>query len=245
MSAVGNGFTTLVSTRDLMRKTIWMTGLVCAIVGFDAYILVRYLSARPVDDSEIVMTPLDYDDESYVDMDNGIVFLNEELQQGGEHFAPLRFAYDLPGVDHPTMLESSEAQIADEAKVVGIEINGEAYAFSLNTMDAEMHHIVNFLQDEKPFTVTYCPMANCVRVLTREEAELIPLRLGGLNDQDMMVVLLDGVRYDQNSSGLPLKDYAHTRTTFGEWKKLHPKTKVFADKSIPKSVRSTQQPLRS
>jgi hypothetical protein len=188
--------------------------------------------------------PVDYDDESYVNLDDGIVYLTEELQNGGEHFAPLRFAYDLPGVDNPELLDSREAPIADETKIVGVEINHEAYAFSLATMDAETHHIVNCLDGETPFTVTYCPMADCVRVLTRENSELIPLRLGGLNDQDMMVVLLEGIRYDQNSTGLPLKDHAYSRTTFGEWKKLHPQTKVFNEKSIPKSVRSTQR-LRS
>jgi hypothetical protein len=228
-----------------MRKTVLMAGLICAIIGFDAYIIVQYLSAQRVDDSEIAAMPVEFDDESYLEMDEGIVYLTEELQNGGEHFAPLRFAYDLPGVDNPKLLDSDEAQIADETKVVGVEINNEAYAFSLGTMNAETHHIVNCLRGETPFTVTYCPMADCVRVLTREDPELIPLRLGGLNDQDMMVVLLEGIRYDQNSTGLPLKDHAYSRTTFGEWKKLHPQTKVFNERSIPKSIRSKQQQLRS
>jgi hypothetical protein len=48
---------------------------------------------------------------------------------------------------------------------------------------------------------------------------------------------LNGQRYDQDSPGLPLTDYAYTRTTFGKWKRMRPDTKVFNGQSIAKTKR--------
>lgn len=151
-----------------------------------------------------------------------------EVAPAGDHHKALQMVADFPGVTEPSLIESKATALSDNADVFGIVINGQAYAFARNALVIPAEHVVNLLIDQKPVSVTYCDLVDCVRVLTRAGShEAIDLHIGGLDVANQMVLLLNGIRYGQSSKGIPLQDLPFERTTLGEWKLLHPTTMIY------------------
>jgi hypothetical protein len=71
-----------------------------------------------------------------------------------------------------------------------------------------------------------------VRVLSRDGDAPIPLRVGGLDVDDQMVLLLDGQRYGQESAAIPLCDVPFERTTLGKWKAKHPHSQIYVGEAL-------------
>ncbi len=218
-----------------MLKTSLVVMLICAIIGVDAYAALRYLSSRPVEETEVAITTDDLD--SYSELDDGLLANGGDDAAADPNHKQLPLVYDVPGIDEPEMLPVTEAKLTEASKVIGVVIDGQQYAFSLDSMVMETNHIVNFVTNQTSLSVVYCPLADCVRVLRCDEGELIPMRLGGLNEDGLMAVLLKGTRYDLDSPRIPLTDYAFERTSYGQWKQKYPQTKVFTNQSIPKRAR--------
>ncbi|MFK8113548.1 MAG: DUF3179 domain-containing (seleno)protein [Rubripirellula sp.] len=150
----------------------------------------------------------------------------QEASQGGQFHQPLKSVLNLPSVDEPELLDIEQAELDDSTEIVGVEVNGESCAFVLDAMSDPTRHIVNLFLNKKPISVSYCSIQDCVRVLSDESDELLPLRVGGLDINNHMVFLFKGKRYSQESRELPAIDYDFVRTSFGAWKLLHPKTVV-------------------
>ena len=165
----------------------------------------------------------------------------DRLFKGGRFYKPLFDLVDMPGVSDPELVDASEVELPDSTDVIGIEVGGKAIAFDLQSMGKPERHIVNLLVDQQPISVTYCNLVDCVRVFKRREnsdskqtedsdaAErgVIPLRVGGLDIDRQMVLLLEGERYGQESPSIPLIDHPHRRTSLGQWKRLHPHTCIY------------------
>jgi hypothetical protein len=146
----------------------------------------------------------------------------------GEHHKALQRKMDYPGVMAPTLVESGETILPDSARVFGIVVNGQALAFARDAMVRPTRHIVNLMIGRQPVSATYCDLVNCARVLTRTKGTApIDLHVGGLDENDQLVLLLDKVRYGQSSSALPLEDVEFEDTTLDEWRREHPETLIY------------------
>lgn len=149
----------------------------------------------------------------------------ELLPSGADDHSQLRTAFDTPGFSNPQFFSEEESDLDPSTTVVGIEVNGEAVAFPLQEL--EKPHIVNSVIQGQALSVTYCTLANCVRVLAQDSQGPIDLRIGGQDNNMQMVFLYQGSRFAQESKKLPLQDYPFTRCSLAQWKKQHPKTQVF------------------
>ena len=147
--------------------------------------------------------------------------------QGGRFHKALQTYVDHAGISQPPLQESSDVHLSDETPVIGIEVAGQAIAFISEKMMDPLAHIVNLNFDhELSVSVTYCNLANCVRVLRDASDAPIPLHVGGLDIENQMVFLYRGERYSQSSTALPFEDHPFERLTWGEWKRRYPATKV-------------------
>lgn len=151
----------------------------------------------------------------------------EMLKSGGEHYKPLKIISDYPGQEPTELLDAQSVTLPPSTEVVGVEVAGECCAFVLNSMTNPRYHIVNMMINMKPISVTYCNLVDCVRVLTHDEPEIIPLHVGGLDVGNQMVLLYGGDRFGQTSESIPLQDHDFVRTTLGEWILQHPSTTVY------------------
>lgn len=149
------------------------------------------------------------------------------IAAGGEHYGALRYVLDFQGVINPQWKSVDAAPLGLAQEVIGVTIDDQAYAFALDSMLNPTDHVVNASAGGKSISAAYCDKTQCIRVFTSESPDPIPLHVGGLTKDDRMVLMLDEERYDQDSENVPLQDHPFVRTTFGEWKSLHPDTKVF------------------
>jgi hypothetical protein len=148
-------------------------------------------------------------------------------KEGGEHYKPLTIHVDFPGIDRPEFKKVSEVDVSESSPVVGIELGDLTYAFVLQGMIDPEAHIANMIIGETPISVSYCDLVDAVRVFTCQQTKLIPLHVGGLNIHKELVLLLDGKRYNQSSDAIPLSDYPFVRTSFGDWTRKHPSSRVY------------------
>ncbi len=152
---------------------------------------------------------------------------SQRVKLGGDYYFPLQRLFEFPGVDHPSMVSKDHIALASETPIVGIEVSGEAYAFVLDSMSDPRTHIVNLYVHGVAISVTYCNLSDCIRVLTTEGKELLPLGVGGLDVDNQLVLLWQGIRYGQSSTKLPLADYPFHRMKWGEWLSKYPDTRVY------------------
>ena len=59
----------------------------------------------------------------------------------------------IPAVFEPTFVSADEAKISDDAWVLGIELNGEAHAYSLNLLNH--HEVVNDYVGDTPVAAVW------------------------------------------------------------------------------------------
>jgi hypothetical protein len=152
----------------------------------------------------------------------------------------------------PAVATADAAGLADDEIVLGVVLGGRARAYRLRALGERTHHVVNDSVGGVPVAVTYCDITDCVRAYTSPPGSVATVRLAGLEDGEM-VVEVGGVEYLQRSGAprhgdapaLPLETLDPSRTTWKEWKSLHPDTDVFIgptpgtapDRSAPDGVR--------
>ena len=72
----------------------------------------------------------------------------------------------IPSIDRPVFKPAKDdTELAANAPVIGLEINGDARAYPLRVL--MWHEIVNDTVGGKPVTVTYCPLCNAAIVFDR------------------------------------------------------------------------------
>ncbi len=135
--------------------------------------------------------------------------------------------FHVPGLRLPTVKPADEAPLPDETPVIGVVIEGSSRAYLPQAMEDFSTHVINDRIGDVPVTVTYCTMLKCVRVFTRMgETGPLDVALGGLH-MGRMALEIDGERFAQDASNLPVDDLDYLRTTWGQWKTSHPDTDVF------------------
>ena len=133
------------------------------------------------------------------------------------------------GITLPNLAKAGDAVLSDDTEVIGVILNGEARAYSILALSGGPgKHIVNDVVAGVPITVTYCDLNVFCRVVKSKDVSDEPLVLGcgGFIDRQLQI-LIDGVRYPQNSLHLPCEDQEFERTTWNQWKAAHPKTSVY------------------
>jgi hypothetical protein len=128
----------------------------------------------------------------------------------------------------PRFTDAASTSLQDSDEVFGILVDSKPYAFPRHAMQAPSRHIINLNIDATPVSVTYCDIADRARVLSRPRgSDPFELRIGGLDDNDQMVLMLEGARYGQSSLELPLDDLPFERTTFAKWIAMHPESMIY------------------
>ena len=74
----------------------------------------------------------------------------EELPPGVEQILPRG---GIPAIFNPQFVPAEQAEISDDAWVLGVEINGQAHAYSLNLLNR--HEIVNDRIGETAFAAVW------------------------------------------------------------------------------------------
>ena len=61
-------------------------------------------------------------------------------------------------------------QGATQVRKSVLEIEGKAKAYALSAVHAPDKHVYNGLQGDRPVTVTFCDLADCVQVFTLDQS---------------------------------------------------------------------------
>jgi|GEM_PF-1630397 len=139
------------------------------------------------------------------------------------------------GLETPTTVPASEANLPDDAEVIGIQVGNRFRAYHLAAMEVPIRHVINDVVNHLPVSVTYCNLTECVRAFVgKSGCRPLALGLGGLQGGEM-VLRWNGVSYYQRTGRavaeglgeLPLQEYPHTRTTWKAWREAHPDTDLF------------------
>ncbi len=146
---------------------------------------------------------------------------------GGEFYDQLSRYVSYTGVSNPYFVTSDKSKLSKDDFVVGIVHEGQAFAFPLDLLAHPKRHVVNFAIFGSALSVSYCNLSGCIRVFRREGEASIPLGIGGLDIHQEMVLMLNGMRYSQDSKHIPLADFPFKKTTWGEWIDGHPNSKLF------------------
>lgn len=132
-------------------------------------------------------------------------------------------------------------RLRDEDLVIGVEVNGKAKAYALAAVHAPDRHVHNGMQGDTPVTVTFCDLADCVQVFTSQGATQplgVKIEHGASKDRKMVIRVEDHLYHqstlepaDNGRVVFPLQSVPFTRTTWGEWRKLHPGSELFTGNS--------------
>ena len=140
--------------------------------------------------------------------------------------------------------------------VIGVSINGESRAYSVPYMGTNIRReVINDTVGGTPIVVTYCP--NCLTTIVYERSVggaahnfatsgNLVYRAPGPSHRACLVLYdrqtrslwsqVLGVGISGQHNGVALKPVPHTFTTWGEWLKLHPDTKVMKKVGLDKRV---------
>ncbi len=147
----------------------------------------------------------------------------------------------IPALLEPTLLAAAEATFLDDDDVVvGFQSGGEARAYPLRVLN--WHEVVNDTVDDEPVAVTWCPLTASAVVFHRRVGEdVLTFGVSGLLYQSNVLV------YDHQSESLwsqlgrgaiagdqvgrRLTTLPAETTTWGAWRKAHPKTRVLSDQT--------------
>lgn len=141
----------------------------------------------------------------------------------------------------PPTVPAAQATIADDARVIGIEIGGHHRAYCISALaENPALHVVEDRVGRSPVCVTYCPLGGCTKVFARDAGPLLEVTLGGLSGvYHHMLLRVGRQRYDQTTlmplngseQPFPYASYPYLVTTWGQWRQAHPDTDAYAGAS--------------
>lgn len=141
------------------------------------------------------------------------------------------------GVIRPPAVPAERAELAGGEEVLGVVLGGKARAYRLRALADPTRHVVNDVVDGVPVSVTYCDLTDCARAFTGPAGDRpLDVAQAGLFGHEM-VLEVAGVRYlhrtgvpAERGVGIPPLPYpslALKRTTWDEWRRLHPRGDVY------------------
>mgnify|MGYP001110290959 CR=1 FL=1 len=153
--------------------------------------------------------------------------------------APPREVVRVPGKPTPETIQASEATLADGDPILGVEAGGKARAYDQHSMTVKSRHVLNDVVGGKAVTVTFCDLNDCARAFGGEDGSSpLDVGLAGLDQGGMLLSVGEAVYFQEtgkaadpirgeSAAPFPYASFPVTRTTWGEWKKLHPDTDVY------------------
>ena len=124
----------------------------------------------------------------------------------------------MPVVENPAAKAVTEATLDTDSRVLGIVVNGQARAYSIDRLSQMSDHVICDELGGSRIAVTYCDRTDCARALKLEEGDVVTV--GGFKDGTMQIVHEDKL-YDQLSPEIPLSDLECTTVTWGQWLSTH------------------------
>ena len=138
------------------------------------------------------------------------------------------------GIDRPLMLPADSVSLLDSDKVIGVVVEGAPRAYPLKRMSSLLEHVVNdHVVDQygksKAFTVTYCNVTECIRVLhSTSDGAVATLGIGTLGLVEGQLALFRGTQtFKQDESIVGLLDMEYEVTSWSGWKRRFPETLVY------------------
>jgi hypothetical protein len=144
----------------------------------------------------------------------------------------------IPSIDNPVFVDVSDSRfVSNSDTVIGLEINGEAKAYPLFIL--VWHEIVNDSVGGVPVSVTYCPLCYTNQVFERviDGNEVEFGTSGKLYNSNLLMYDRLTESYWSQALGMAVKGELSGHQlnlipfdviTWGDWKTLHPDTKVLS-----------------
>ncbi len=143
--------------------------------------------------------------------------------------------------DPPPPAATGPKPFPDDTPVIGVSLNGRHRAYELAGLWQPPDHVFNDLWGDVPVSVTFCNLDNCVRAFTSEQirGDWLKIRNGGADPWHSRKMLLEvgDTKYEQETvkpvvgdrtKQFPYSSVDAVRTTWGEWRKLHPESELYA-----------------
>ena len=148
----------------------------------------------------------------------------------------------IPALNNPQFVTPEAAgYLHNDDIVFGVEVNGDVRAYPQRV--ADWHELINDVVGNRPVVLSYCPLCGSAVLYDREvEGKIYTFHTSGLLYQSNKLMADDQTKsLWPNLLGRPvvgrlsgrnikLKRYPLTQTTWGEWKRRHPTTRLLADK---------------
>jgi hypothetical protein len=148
----------------------------------------------------------------------------------------------IPAIWDPEYVSAEESEVPDETDMIGLVINGEARAYSLNLLDR--HEIVNDTVGGRKVAVTWCPLCNTSIVYDRMlEGNEFNFGVSGKLWKNALVMYdretdtlwshLSGIGLEGQHKGKELQIVAsYPKISWGEWRSLYPQTLVLISRGL-------------
>ena len=151
------------------------------------------------------------------------------------------------GVEKPQSITADQATLRDSQEVIGVIVQGQPRAYSLDEMSGVQgcvvnDYVVDAAGDPRAFTVTYCDLTECIRVFDPVSAlpnESLEMGTVGLRDGGLALFMGDQ-SFKQEDSVEQLRDVPHERMTWDRWKAEHPDTLVYIgirNRNLPSDIK--------
>ena len=142
----------------------------------------------------------------------------------------------IPPLFDPLFVLADESRYGDDEMVVGVAIDGEAFAYPLSIMN--FHELVEHDIAGHRVVATYCPLTNSAALF--EAADIDFGNTGALFNNNVVMYDMEtlstwsqmalgsifGDRAGEHLTPLPV-----SQTTLGVWKQLHPGTRVLSEET--------------
>ncbi|MCM4157969.1 hypothetical protein DHD80_18400 [Gramella sp. AN32] len=146
----------------------------------------------------------------------------------------------IPAIDNPKFLKSSEASLANDARILGVYENGIAKAYPINILN--YHEIVNDSFKDLPVVVTFCPLCGSgIAFESKIGTSILTFGVSGLlYNSDVLLYdrqtesLWSQLKYEAITGelkGEKLKILNTANTTWKAWQDKHPKSLVLSQET--------------
>ncbi len=134
------------------------------------------------------------------------------------------FKLPFPSDMRPGFIAADAVLLPDTVEVLGISTNGVSRAYLVVGMREMRNHVVHDNLAGQLITVTYCDVNDCAYAYQRKDIAPKEFHVSGWDGRNMLL-LIQGKHYAHPT--VPLPAHPIKRTTWGEWKALHPDTKIY------------------
>ena len=141
---------------------------------------------------------------------------------------------DTPGemepIVEPEVLPVHQAELADDERMIAIEVDGQHRAYLISDLSQPGSHVVNDMVAGLPVSITYCDQTDFSRVFSNPgKDQPIELRTAGWIKQQLALYLGRGHenQHLHDDPSIPLEDHPHKRISFGNWRRQHPDGLVY------------------